>query len=89
MDDEPEIVEGELIELRSYELERSRRIAPAVQTAAAAAGGFLAGAATVALAHRFGGRRVSQQLRRLPQPQAFRPSGTYLVTVRVINRPPL
>jgi len=79
---EPEIVEGELVEFRAYELERPRWVAPAVQTAAAAATGFLAGAATLALLRRLGAKRLEPA--RLP---VLEGSATYLVYVRQVGRP--
>jgi hypothetical protein len=96
MDDGPEIVEAELVEVSRVELDRPRRLAPVVQTAAAAAGGFLAGAATVALAHRLGARRLAAAAPALPPAPDptrpgpfFREGATYLVTVRTVTRPPL
>ena len=66
----------------------------AVQAAAAAATGFVAGAATLALARRYGVRRVERLSRGLvpsaragdfwPAPGATR---TYVVRVRVLGRP--
>ena len=80
---EPEIVEGELVELRAYELDRPRWVAPAVQAAAAAATGFLVGAATLALAQRLGAKRLDPA--RLPLLEG---SATYVVYVRSVGRPP-
>lgn len=70
---------------------------PAVQTAAAAATGFMVGAATLALLRRRDSRRLSRELRdlrrrvdpvrRVTEP-AFEPGRSYLVHVRVFSRPP-
>lgn len=73
-------------------------VAPIVQTAAAAATGFLAGAATLALMRRASGRRLARQasdLRtaldgaRRPAPTwPLEPGRSYVVHVRVLSRPP-
>jgi hypothetical protein len=75
--------------------------APAVQVAAAAATGFLAGAVTLALLRRRGVRRLARDLgelrelkdrlepvRRSSDPFAMAPGHSYLVHVRVLGRPP-
>ena len=67
----------------------------AVQAVAAAATGFVAGAATLALARRYGGRRVERMARGLVpggrRPGDFWPapgtSRTYVVRVHVLGRP--
>lgn len=60
---------------------------PAVQAAAAAATGFLAGAATIALVRRHGARKLTRAQSRLPRDlPGAQPSRTYLVNVRLIGR---
>lgn len=88
---EEEIVDGLPVLAEVRELAPAARIAviPAVQAAAAAATGFVAGAATVALARRAALRRVERAF------PAGRPGGllpargtrTFLVHVRVLGRP--
>jgi hypothetical protein len=92
--DEVEVMEEEeevdwlpvLVDVRELELERVPVVSHgAVQAAAAAATGFVAGAATLALARRYGSRRV-QRLQGggiLPA----RGTRTYIVRVHVL-RPP-
>jgi hypothetical protein len=76
---------------------RAPAVLPAVQTAAAAATGFMVGAATLALLRRRDSRRLSRELRdlrrglepvRRPEPP-IEPGQSYLVHVRVFSRPPL
>jgi hypothetical protein len=109
-DAELELLEGELVVLdeqaplraagRAAELERSRPPAlGAVQAAAVAATGFLAGATAMVLARRWAARRIPQAalpdrpLERWPAgegPLDRWPLGstrTYLVSVRLISRP--
>lgn len=67
----------------------------AVQAVAAAATGFVAGAATLALARRYGGRRLERLSRELAsggrRPGEFWPTPgttrTYVVRVHVLGRP--
>jgi hypothetical protein len=67
----------------------------AVQAVAAAATGFVAGAATLALARRYGGRRLERLGRELAsgarRPDEFWPRAgttrTYVVRVHVLGRP--
>ncbi len=94
MSDEVEVLEEEevdglpvLVDVRELELERVPVVSHgAVQAVAAAATGFVAGAATLALARRFGSRRVERVARggMLPAPGGTR---TYIVRVHVL-RPP-
>lgn len=64
---------------------------PAVQAVAAAATGFVAGAATLALARRLGARKLAriEQSMAVGRPGSFPTAGTrtYLVHVRVLGRP--
>jgi hypothetical protein len=64
---------------------------PAVQAVAAAATGFLAGAATFALARRLGARKLARVERSMAvgRPGLFPAAGTrtYVVHVRVLGRP--
>ena len=90
----PEIVEAELVrtEPAFLTIDRGQAVA-AVRTAAAAAGGFLAGAATMALLNRRDVRRLSQAARRPQLPPSspqFPTTGTrrYLVTVYTLSDPP-
>jgi hypothetical protein len=86
-------VDGLPVLAEIHELERApvSRLG-AVQAAAVAATSFAAGAATLALARRLGARKlasVQQDLVRRPPRDLF-PVGetrTYVVHVRVINRP--
>jgi hypothetical protein len=99
-DAEDELVEGELVdpedelpilfETRVVEQRSSRSSLPVFQTAVAAATGFVAGAATLALLRRYGGRTAREaeglgesldQARRAP-----RQTTTYLVQVRAVER---
>jgi hypothetical protein len=67
-----------------------------VQTAAAAATGFMVGAATLALLRRHDSRRLTRELRdlrgriepRRPPESLMEPGQSYLVHVRVFSRPP-
>lgn len=73
----PAVVEARVIERSPTAL------VPAVHAAAAAATGFVAGAATVALLKRLGGRRVVREQRLAPLgPGRTR---TFLVHVRVLD----
>ena len=99
---EGEVVEGELVPVAVdvQELTTGHWSAnPTVQAAAAAATGFVAGAATLALMRRYGLRRVAQQVqsaggaldanRRRPRwPMVPDPGETYLVHVRVVTPRP-
>jgi hypothetical protein len=97
--DEDELVEGELVVpeddlpvlLEARVVERPRRSSvPVVQTAVAAATGFIAGAATLALLRRYGGRMareaeaLGESLDQAGHPP--RQTTTYLVQVRAVAR---
>jgi hypothetical protein len=88
--DGEEVVEGLPVLAEVHEISRVP-VSPglgAVRAAAAAATGFVAGAATLALARRYGSRRLEQRLR--PTGGVSWPSTgtrTYIVRVRVL-RPP-
>jgi hypothetical protein len=106
MDDELEPIEIEdaeevdalpvIAEVRTIE-RTAPQVIPAVQAAAVAATSFVAGAATLALARRFGARKLAQAQRQsMPYPAPRSPFGdrypvtgtrTYLVHVHVIGRP--
>ncbi len=83
---------------RERGLVRSPAAVPAVQTVAAAATGFVVGAATLALLRRRDARRLTRELRELrgrvdpphrsPEPP-LEPTQSYLVHVRVFGRPPV
>ncbi len=87
-----EIVDGVpvLAEVRAIESVR-RPALPAVQAAAAAATGFVAGAATIALVRRRSARKVARVQRRVPRrPVDMLPivaSRTFLVDVHLIAKP--
>ena len=90
---EGEVVDGEpveplpvLAEVTAVERTRPSSI-PAIQTAAAAATGFVAGAATVALLRRHGLRRLGRESSELGRLRDGAPARTYLVRVRLISRP--
>jgi hypothetical protein len=90
--DEVEVVDGLPVLAEVREITPVRvGVIPAVQAAAAAATGFVAGAATMALAHRLAGRRVARMGAAggypgsLPGPAGGR--RTYVVHVRVLGRP--
>ncbi len=107
---EAELVEAELVEVElvaglpaavdQHDLAPSRWSEhPTVQAAAAAATGFVAGAATLALMRRYGLRRVARQVQdvrdvldadgnRWRGPVPSGPGQTYLVHVRVVTPPP-
>jgi hypothetical protein len=88
-EDDVEVVDGLPVLADVRALEPARAGAIRVQAAAAAATGFVAGAATIALARRMAVRRLG---RIDPQPRGplFPASGTrtYLVHIRVLGRPP-
>ena len=73
------------------------QVIPAVQAAVVAAGSFVAGAATLALARRFGAHKLAQAQQRQQQSMRYPPprspfgpvvgTRTYLVHVHVIGRP--
>jgi hypothetical protein len=97
-EDQPEDVEvldGELVgpthdyaplEPEARDRALLRTATPAMQTAAAAATGFVAGAATLALLRRYGNARLERGLGpgRLPAG----PGRTYIVHVRPLRTPP-
>jgi hypothetical protein len=89
--DDEEIVDGlpVLSEVRVLEPARVAPI-PAVQAAAAAASGFVAGAATMALARRMVGRRLERAFPGGGRPGLLPARGgtrTFLVHIRVLGRP--
>jgi hypothetical protein len=92
--DEFEIVEGEEVidglpvvaEVHELEHVPGSGGRAAVQAVAAAATGFVAGAATMALARRYGARRLSQP-RPGVSPWPVAGTRTYLVHVHVLRRP--
>jgi hypothetical protein len=103
--EEAEIVDGELVEegppanggSASPALAPARALAvpvaalPAVQAAAAAATGFIAGAATLALVRRHGARRPVRPNPRRPRTDeglSIVASRSFLVDVHLIGRPP-
>lgn len=97
---EDELVEGELvdsadelpvlIETRVIEQRPPRTSVPVVHTAVAAATGFVAGAATLALLRRYGGRlaREAETLGESLDPvrRPPRQTTTYLVQIRAVER---
>jgi hypothetical protein len=91
-----EVVDGLPVVSSRREVARSAAALPAVQTAAAAATGFMVGAATLALLRRRDSRRLTRELRDLrgrlePRRSAqppMEPGQSYLVHVRVFSRPP-
>jgi hypothetical protein len=95
---EIEVVDGLPVVSSRRELSRSAAALPAVQTAAAAATGFMVGAATLALLRRRDSRRLMRELRDLrgrvdpvrrpPEAPMMEPGQSYLVHVRVFSRPP-
>lgn len=87
-----EVVDGlpVLAEVRALSPQRVAAI-PGVQAAAAAATGFVAGAATMALARRVAVRRLTRMDPRLSGRAGLFPASgtrTFLVHVRVLGRPP-
>lgn len=94
---EIEVVDALPVISSGRDLARSAAVLPAVQTAAAAATGFMVGAATLALLRRRDSRRVTRELRdlrgrvdatRRPAEAFSEPGQSYLVHVRVFSRPP-
>jgi hypothetical protein len=95
---EAEAVDGLPVAVNSSSLSPTRWSEhPTVQAAAAAATGFVAGAATLALMRRYGLRRVARQVQDVsevidPAGNRWRvppgPGHTYLVHVRVVTSPP-
>ena len=89
LDELPEVVDGlpVLAEVRALEPAPAPML-PALQTAAAAATGFIAGAATLALLHRRSSRRVPAAGTRQFRPLGPPPGGTHRTyLVHVISRP--
>ncbi len=97
---EAEVVDGLPVLVEARELASGRWSAsPTVQAAAAAATGFVAGAATLALMRRYGVRRVARDLHGLRDsldsaggrwraPAGFGQGQTYIVHIRtVMTRP--
>ncbi len=99
---ELEVVDGELVEPEPRELTRTEpgtidnvrpsglmRANPKLQTAAAAATGFVAGAAALALLHHYGAaklQRAIEQPHERALPRIPERGATYLVHVRPIGR---
>ncbi len=86
-----EVLDGVPVLVEVSELEASSAVAlPAVQAAAVAAGGFFAGALTMALLQRFAARRLGEAVAPPVSDPAFAwPAGTsrtYLVNVRLVGR---
>ena len=81
----PVLAEGRTIE------RTSQTVLPAVQAAAAAATGFVAGAATLALVRRHSARKLARAQRNVPRrPVDMLPvvgSRTFLVDVHLIAKP--
>ncbi len=91
-DPEEEIVDGLPVFADVRAIERVSPIAlPAVQAAAAAATGFVAGAATIALVRRHSARKHARAQRRAPRrPVDMLPivaSRTFLIDVHVLAKP--
>jgi hypothetical protein len=91
-DPEEEIVDGLPVFADVSAIERVSPIAlPAVQAAAAAATGFVAGAATIALVRRHSARKQARAQRRAPRrPVDMLPivaSRTFLIDVHVLAKP--
>ena len=92
VDGAEETVEGlpVLADVRAIE-QTSRATLPAVQAAAAAATGFVAGAATIALVRRHSTRKLARTQRKGPKrPMDMLPivgSRTFLVDVHLIGKP--
>jgi hypothetical protein len=93
---EIEVVDGLPVVSTRREVARSAAALPAVQTAAAAATGFMVGAATLALLRRRDSRRLTRELRdlrgrleprRRPPEPPMEPGQSYLLHVRVFSRP--
>jgi hypothetical protein len=88
VDDAEEAVDGVPVLAEVRPIERSPATLPAVQAAAVAATGFVAGAATIALVKR---RRVTRAQRNVPRrPVDMLPivgSRTFLVDVHLIAKP--
>ncbi len=89
---EIEVLEGELVEpspsqLESVTVDRLPGLSfqPAVQTAMAAATGFVAGAATMALLRRLGQTRPERAVPAALEPTRLGHPRTYVVTVRQIG----
>ena len=90
---EIEVLDGELVDTAHLELERSgaghppmRAVQPAVQTAVAAATGFVAGAATMALLRRYGPARLEPAVSaHVLEPQRPAPVRTLVVLVRQLG----
>jgi hypothetical protein len=93
---EIEVVDALPVVSSRREVARTAAALPAVQTAAAAATGFMVGAATLALLRSRDSRRLTRELRdlrgrlepRRPPGPAIEPGQSYLVHVRVFSRPP-
>jgi hypothetical protein len=93
---EIEVVDALPVVSSRREVARSAAALPAVQTAAAAATGFMVGAATLALLRRHDSRRLTRELKdlrgriepRRPPEAPMEPGQSYLVHVRVFSRPP-
>jgi hypothetical protein len=88
---EEETVEGLPVLAEVRPIEPIRQPLPTVQAAAAAATGFVAGAATVALVRRHSARKLARAQRRVPRrPVDMLPvvgSRTFLVDVHLLAKP--
>jgi hypothetical protein len=90
-EEEVEVVDGlpVLAEFQTVEVVPSATV-PAVQAAALAAGGFFAGALTMALIKRVAARKLAESASPLPDLSRHWPAGgsrTYVVTIRPVSRP--
>ena len=91
-EDQEETIDGLPVLAEVHPIEAAQRPAlPAVQAAAAAATGFVAGAATVALVRRWATRKLARTQRKMPRrPLDMLPivgSRTFLVDVHLIAKP--
>jgi hypothetical protein len=85
---EEETVEGLPVLAEVRTIERATPVAlPAVQAAAAAATGFVAGAATLALVQRHTARKLARSRRRPVDMLPIVGSRTFLVDVHLVGKP--
>ena len=94
---EIEVLDSLPVTSSGRELTRPAAVLPAVQTAAAAATGFMVGAATLALLRRRDTRRLARDIKDLrsrieaPRRSAgvpMEPGPSYLLHIRTFSRPP-